>query len=251
MLHEKEPLRVRENRCAAGVMEPLAAAAFLAGLLGGVHCAGMCGGIVGSLSVAARGPVVARQLAFNSGRIASYATAGAAVGMLGGLGQLAGPVLLAQTAMYALAHVMMVMLGLYIAGWGRAVLRLERVGVVVWRRVEPIARRLIPIDTTAKAFAAGLAWGWVPCGLVYTMLMLALASGSAAAGAAIMAAFGLGTLPTLLAAGLAAQRLMAIRRAPGLRQTAGGVLILLAIVGLARVPGLQEMARAGWSYCIG
>jgi uncharacterized protein len=232
-------------------MEPLAAAAFIAGLLGGVHCAGMCGGIAGSLAIAARGPTLARQLAFNAGRIGSYAVAGMVVGMLGGLGQLAGPVLFAQTAMFALANVMILMLGLYIAGWGHAVLRLERVGGVVWRRVEPLARRFMPIDTTPKAFGAGLAWGWVPCGLVYTMLMLALASGSAAGGAAIMAAFGLGTLPTLLAAGLAAQRLMAIRRAPGLRQAAGSILIALAIVGLVRVPGLQDAVRAGWSYCIG
>ncbi len=232
-------------------MATLALAAFLAGLLGGVHCAGMCGGIVGSFSIAARGSLFARQFAFNAGRIASYAVAGAAVGVLGGLGQLAGPVLFAQTAMFALANMMMLMLGLYIAGWGRTVVRLERVGSVVWKRVEPIARRFIPIDTTAKSFGAGLAWGWVPCGLVYTMLLLALASGGPVSGAAVMVAFGLGTLPTLLAAGLAAQRLMAIRRTPGLRQAAGSIVIALAIVGLARVPGLQDMARAGWSYCVG
>lgn len=230
-------------------MDPLAAAAFVAGLLGGVHCAGMCGGIVGGLSAAARGPAVARQLAFNAGRIGSYAIAGAVAGALGGLGQLAGPMLFAQAAMFAGANILMLMLGLYVGGWGRGVTRLERAGSVVWRRVEPIARRCHPIDSTAKSLAAGLAWGWVPCGLVYTMLAMALASASPWHGAAVMTAFGLGTLPNLLAAGFAAQRVLALRRLPWVRRGAGAALILLAIVGLARMPGLTDALVAGWTYC--
>jgi uncharacterized protein len=232
-------------------MEALAAAAFAAGLLGGVHCAGMCGGIVGGLSAAARGPTLARHLAFNGGRIASYAAAGAAAGALGGLGQLAGPVLFAQAAMFAAANVLMLMLGLYVGGWGRGVARLERAGGVVWRRVEPYARRCFPIDSNAKALAAGMAWGWVPCGLVYTMLALALASASPWGGAAVMAAFGLGTLPNLLAAGFAAQRVLAVRRLPWVRRGAGAALVLLALVGFARLPGLAEALRAGWTFCTG
>jgi len=231
-------------------MAPLVAAAFAAGLLGGVHCAGMCGGIVGSLSMAARGPALARQLAFNGGRIASYALAGAAVGALGDLGRYAAPALTVQTALFALANAVMILLGLYIAGWGSAVLRLERAGAVAWRRIEPHARRFLPMDTTPRAWAAGLAWGWVPCGLVYTMLVMALASGDAARGAAVMAAFGLGTLPTLLVAGLAAQRLLAFRRIPWVRKAAGSVVICLALLGLARVPGLADAVSAGWHACI-
>jgi hypothetical protein len=232
-------------------MQSLAAAAFVAGLLGGVHCAGMCGGIAGSLASASRGPVPARQLAFNAGRIASYAMAGAAAGAFGSLGPMLGPVLFAQAAMFALANLLMLMLGLYVAGWGRGVLRLERAGAVVWRRIEPLARRCFPIDSLPKALAAGLAWGWVPCGLVYTMLVLSLASASAWGGAAVMVAFGLGTLPTLLAAGFATQRVLAVRRLPWVRQGAGAALVVLAIVGLARLPGISSALRAGWSYCVG
>jgi sulfite exporter TauE/SafE len=232
-------------------MQALAAAAFAAGLLGGVHCAGMCGGIVGSLSMAARGSTVARQLAFNAGRISSYAGAGALVGALGDLGRYAGPALVVQATMFALANVLMILLGLYIAGWGSAVLRLERAGAFAWKRIQPVARRLMPIDSTPRAFAAGLAWGWVPCGLVYTMLVMALASGGALEGAAIMAAFGLGTLPTLLAAGMAAQRIMAVRRMPWVRKAAGLIVIVLALWGLVRVPGLPEAVQAGWHACIG
>jgi hypothetical protein len=231
-------------------MEPLAAAAFAAGLLGGVHCAGMCGGIVGGLSAAARGPALARHAAFNTGRIASYGAAGAAAGALGGLGQLAGPVAFAQAAMFALANLLMLMLGLYVGGWGRGVMRLERAGGVVWRRIEPHARRCFPIDSNAKALGAGLAWGWVPCGLVYTMLALALASASPWSGAGVMIAFGLGTLPNLMAAGLAAQRVLAVRRSKWVRRGAGAALVALAVIGLARLPGLTDALRAGWAYCI-
>jgi len=79
--------------------------------------------------------------------------------------------------------------------------------------------------------------------------VLALASGGAAQGATVMAAFGLGTLPTLLAAGIAAQRLNAIRRTAWIRRTAGTVIVVLGIVGLARVPHLREAVLAGWA-CI-
>ncbi len=208
-------------------------------------------GIVGGLASAARGPAVARQLGFNAGRIASYAIAGAAAGALGSLGSRAGPLVEVQVALFVLANVLLLMLGLYVGGWGRGVLALERAGAVVWRQVEPFARRTLPIDSTAKSVAAGLAWGWVPCGLVYTMLALALASASAGGGALVMIAFELGTLPTLLAAGMAAQRVLAIRRVPWVRHAAGIAMVALAVVGLARVPGLSEALAAGWRLCAG
>ena len=230
-------------------MEGLAAAAFAAGLLGGVHCAGMCGGIAASLSVAARGAPFARQLAFNAGRIGSYAVAGGAVGGLSQLAQVGGTALAVQTALFALANVLMLLLGLYVAGWGRAIARLESAGGMLWRRIEPLRRRFFPIDTHARAFGAGAVWGWVPCGLVYSMLALALASGSAGGGAMVMAAFGIGTLPNLLAAGLSAERLMRLRRKPWVRQLAGVAIAAFAVIGLARTPGLHEALARGWA-CI-
>jgi sulfite exporter TauE/SafE len=228
-------------------MPGLVAAAFAAGLLGGVHCAGMCGGIAASLSFGARGSPIARQSAFNAGRIGSYAVAGA---IAGGAGHLATGALGAQTMLFVLANALMVLLGLYIVGAGRVVLRLESAGRLIWRRVEPVARRLFPVDTTLKALGAGSLWGWVPCGLVYSMLTLALASGDAIAGATVMAAFGLGTLPTLLAAGLAAQKVAAYRRSPWLRYPAGALIIAMGVVGMARVPGLHDAVLAGL-HCLG
>ena len=222
-------------------------AAFAAGLLGGVHCAGMCGGIAASLSASSRGPALSRQLGFNAGRIASYAVAGAAAGGMGGLAQAAGPIASVQLGLFVAANALMILLGLYVAGWGHAVLRIERAGQVVWRRVEPLARGIFPIDSAAKSIGAGLLWGWVPCGLVYSMLVLALASGGAWQGASVMAAFGLGTLPTLLAAGFAARKLDLLRRAPWIRQAAGGAIVAMGVVGFVRAPHLREAILAGWA----
>ena len=230
-------------------MDPLAAAAFAAGMLGGVHCAGMCGGIVGTLALQSKGGLLGRQLAFNAGRIAAYALAGAAAGLAAGAAQLGGPILDARLALFALANVLMILLGCYVAGWGRAVLLLERAGARLWRHVAPAARRFLPIDSTPRALVAGFLWGWVPCGLVYSMLVLALASGSAARGAGVMLAFGIGTLPTLLFAGVALQRVLAIRRLAWVRRGAGALIAALGAIGLARLPVLHEMLAAAWT-CI-
>lgn len=227
-------------------MSALAAAALVAGLLGGVHCIGMCGGIAGALSAAARGPALRRQAAFNVGRIASYAAAGALAGGLGSLVQTLGPVNAAQTGLFIVANIFMVLLGLYVAGWGRSLLRLESAGGALWRHVEPLRRHFLPIDSDVRALGAGAVWGWIPCGLVYSMLALALASGSALAGAGVLAAFGLGTLPAMVGAGVAAQRLFEVRRNPWVRRGAGMAIIALAVVGFMRVPMLQELAQAGW-----
>lgn len=230
-------------------MSSFAAAAFAAGILGGVHCAGMCGGIAASLSAASRGPVLARQVAFNGGRIASYAAAGIAAGALGNLATVMGPLFAVQTALFVLANVLMILLGLYVAGWGGGVVRLEAVGGVLWRRIEPLRRHFFPIDSTAKAVGAGAVWGWVPCGLVYGMLALAMASGNALSGGLVLLAFGLGTLPSMMAAGLAAQRVLAWRRHVGVRRAAGVILIGMALFGLSRTPGLTQLVKAGWA-CI-
>jgi sulfite exporter TauE/SafE len=227
-------------------MPPLAAAAFAAGLLGGVHCVGMCGGIVGTLALEARGPALARQAAYNAGRIGAYSAAGAVAGLAGSLAYAGGAWLAAQSAMFLVANAVMILLGLYVAGFGRAILRLESAGRPLWRRIQPLARRMLPIDSTARALGAGIAWGWIPCGLVYSMLVLAAASGGPGEGALVMLAFGLGTAPNLLAAGLAAQRLTALRRAPWVRRTAGVAIAALGVLGIARLPGLAEALAAGW-----
>ena len=231
-------------------MEALAGAAFAAGLLGGVHCVGMCGGIVGALSAGSQGPAWRRLAAFNAGRIASYSVAGAAAGALGAVAAAAGPALMLQTAIFVAAQAMVILIGCYVAGWSTAMVRFERAGGALWRRIEPLRKRFFPIDTDARALGAGAVWGWIPCGLVYGMLPLAAVSGSPVAGAGVLVAFGLGTLPGLVLAGAAARSLASVRRRPWVRRLAGMAIVAVGIAGLARIPGAAELLAAGWN-CLG
>jgi hypothetical protein len=238
------------------------ASAFLVGLLGGVHCVAMCGGVVGALNlhrpqagavhlgsggaaVIAAATQVPIHVAYSTGRIASYAVAGALAGGIGGTAALLDAVLPAQAALAVVANGLVILLGLYLAGFGRGIARLERLGTALWRGVSPIARRWLPIDTLPKALGAGAVWGWLPCGMVYSSLALALVSGSAARGAVVMLAFGLGTLPSLLAAGLALGSLRSALHRPGARLAAGLAVVALGVLGAARTPGLVEHIRSG------
>lgn len=219
------------------------AAAFLVGLLGGVHCVGMCGGIVAALTFGL--PVAAgggRQplghlpylLAYNGGRVLSYTLAGALVGGIGSLATRLAAVQQLQLALQLLAAAFLVALGLYIAGWWRGLVVLERAGGrLIWQRLQPLGQRLLPVRSPAAALAVGLVWGWLPCGLVYSVLIWAVAAGSAAQGALLMLGFGLGTLPTLLAMGAFASVLTGLLRRPAVRRLAGAVVIAVGLLQAA------------------
>jgi len=239
----------------------LAASAFLVGLLGGLHCAAMCGGIVAALNLPSRrvaasgsgaGPVaadVAGQLplhiAYSTGRIASYTAAGAIAGGVGGMATLAEAVMPVQIALALVANALVVLLGVYLAGAGSSLARLERIGSALWRYVAPMGRRFLPADTPVRAVGAGAVWGWLPCGLVYSALALALASGDAPRGAMVMLAFGLGTAPNLILAGLALDRFRGLLARPGVRRAAGIAVAALGVWGALRTPGLVERVREG------
>ena len=212
-------------------------AALLAGLLGGVHCVGMCGGIVAAFSFHADGsaPPFRLHLAYNLGRVFSYALFGALAGTLGASLKLAD-FLPVQTLLYILAQGVMILLGLYLAGWSKWVLVFERAGGVLWKRIKPLFQKLLPVKSMPQAVLAGMAWGWLPCGLVYSILVSALAAGSAASGAALMLAFGLGTLPNLLGMGLFARQIQPfmqqlwVRRGAGLTVAGFGAWGLLMLI---------------------
>lgn len=208
-------------------MEVSYLAAFLVGLLGGVHCVGMCGGIVGALAlglpqeVRASARMLPYLLTYNLARIASYTLAGA---LLGGAGYLAAHwsgLRHAQLGLQVLAALFMIALGLYLAGWWLGLARLERTGSQLWRHVEPLGRRFLPVRTPGQAFLLGLLWGWLPCGLVYSVLVWSISRGDAFEGGLLMLSFGLGTLPTLLLMGVAATRLSAFVRHVWVRRVAG------------------------------
>jgi hypothetical protein len=237
----------------------------------------MCGGIVAALALRLTPPVpsagtgvavgsspprmsLRRQLAYSLGRVVSYSCAGALAGGLGGLGLLYGGLLPVRVLLLVVANALVILLGLSLAGLGSAVHVLERAGTVVWRALTRLGARLAPASTNARAVAVGLAWGWIPCGLVYGVLATALVSGSALRGAAVMAAFGLGTLPNLLAAGFAAGSLQRFVRAPRTRLVTGLAVVLVGLIGLARIPGLGDHLKHGlhgvrvpspWSLVLG
>lgn len=218
-------------------------AAFVIGLLGGVHCAGMCGGIAAALSlgtVRPPGPLSGRApwailLAYNLGRISSYALAGAAAGTAGWFATRMTDVHQGQLVLQAVAGVFMVALGLYLAGWWQGLAGVERAGGVVWRRLEPLGRRIMPVRGPRQALALGLVWGWLPCGLVYSVLIWSISSGGPVRGAALMAAFGLGTLPNLLLMGVMAAKLGAVLRRRSVRVAAGVLVAGFGVLMLTQV----------------
>lgn len=207
--------------------------ALVAGLLGGGHCIGMCSGIVSALSFALppsqRHPlrITALMLSYNLGRITSYMLAGA---LVGGLGQLlTWRTGFLSTLLGWLAVIMLLLMACYIGQWWMGLTRVEALGKHLWRRLEPLSRRLMPVTHPGQALLIGLIWGWLPCGLVYSMLLLALSSGSSTEGALLMLAFGLGTLPTLLVTGSLARQLTGLLRHPLWRQAAALSLVAFAL----------------------
>lgn len=226
---------------------------FVVGLLGSVHCAGMCGGIVGALSFAPRrpgagatvialhpvaaAPAAVNVAAYNLGRIASYMTAGAlAGGIAEGAGALSSLPLL-QAGAYWLANLMLAAMGLYLMGAWSGIAHVERAGQWLWRRVQPALKRVGPPDTPGRMAAAGALWGWLPCAMVYSVLVTAMLSGSAVSGALTMLAFGLGTLPMMLALGLLGARLRGWLRLPAVRIACGAVVLGFGVLGLLRAAG--------------
>ncbi|MEW6292279.1 MAG: sulfite exporter TauE/SafE family protein [Pseudomonadota bacterium] len=206
-------------------------ALFIVGLLGGGHCAGMCGGIVGALSLQTQqgGTAVLVHLAYNLGRIGSYVIAGLLAGLLG---QAAGNLLALQNVLYLCASLMLIAMGLYLLGFTQFLSPLERGGQALWQRIQPLTKRFLPVRGIAQALPLGLLWGWLPCGLVYSALTTSLASGSAGQGALLMLAFGLGTLPNLLLAGLLLARFRRFAQARAVRVVSGLLVLGYGIIGV-------------------
>ena len=212
---------------------PIVSAALVTGLLGSAHCLGMCGGISGLFAVNASITSIKQQLpraiTYNAGRIATYAILGIVVAMLGkgavgSIPDLAAPVRLAS-------GLLIILVGLQVAfGW-RLLSFVENVGARLWRRVAPAAKGLVPVENLLQALGLGLIWGLLPCGLVYSVLLLAATTTEPSSGALVMIAFGLGTMPAMVATGISASKLAQFmsRR----RMGAGLLIILMGIATIA------------------
>ncbi len=212
--------------------------AFAIGFLGSLHCVGMCGGISGALAtalkpVSQRSPMadmirrLAYQFMYSSGRIFSYTVAGGIAGFLGQ--QISSGMPHGVSYLRTFAGIMLIFLGLYVSGWWMVLARLERVGTLLWKRVSPLTRHLMPVDRYSKALALGALWGWLPCGLVYSALAWSIGSGSAVDGALLMVYFGIGTLPAMIGVGLFANILSDIARSKAMRSLAGLSLMLYGV----------------------
>lgn len=218
-------------------LAPLLVSALILGLLGGGHCLGMCGGLMGALTLAIPKEQRSRRfrllLAYNLGRILSYATAGLLIGLAGwAVANSPGAMI-----MRVIAALLLIAMGLYLAGWWSGLTRIESLGRGLWRYIQPVASRLLPVSSLPRALLLGALWGWLPCGLVYSTLLWSASQGNAIDSALLMLAFGLGTWPVLLATGLAAERTTAILRKRGVRM-AGGVLVIL--FGFWTLPGPHQ-----------
>ena len=202
-------------------------AALLTGLLGGVHCLAMCGGIATGLAGAGP-PRLTHALALNGGRVLGYVVAGAIVGTFGGG-------LLALARVDGLATALRVALGamlLLVAArllWPRRLAWLSRAGGRLWTAMAPLRTRLVPASGPLRPWLLGLFWGWLPCGLSTTMLAVAWLEADALHSSLVMLAFGLGTTATMVPVTWAGAR------AHGALATRAGRLAAASFIALAGV----------------
>lgn len=224
-------------------------AAWLTGVLGGVHCAAMCGGIATGFSAIAPRGGWWQALQPNLGRVLGYTLAGAIVGGLGhGLLDLARVQWLAN-ALRAAVGLVLVVAALRLLGFGRQLGFRATPGAGLWQRLRPLQRRLLPADSAGKRIALGMLWGWMPCGLSTTVLAAAWLQADVGNGALTMAAFGLGTLPMMLPLTWSGARLGQRLQRGGWRAVAGLLvlaagLLTLAAPWLMQVPALHGTLAA-------
>lgn len=253
--------------------------ALTTGFLGSIHCLGMCGGVSATIALGATAPqprgleratvaiipfVAVRRapsvlsapqtnvLAFNAGRIVSYMIAGAMAGSIGGVisqGWVLSETMSARTGLFLFANLMIVATGLYLMGLPQLLAPLERAGGLIWRHVSPQIKKLLPMYTVPRAALFGMLWGWIPCGMVYAMLLSAMSAGSSAAGMLTMLAFGIGTLPAMIAVGLAAGSIGQWTRDSRVRMLAGAVIVAMGLFGFARADGLKQLQSFG-AFCV-
>lgn len=210
-------------------------AAFMAGIAGSAHCVLMCGGLAGALGMRSRtiaagcGNAWRDASLYHVGRLGGYATAGALFALFGATLQSALNLPMLATAARLAAALLMILAAVRILSGLNALAWIERLGARFWRLVQPLVRRAATRRAPGRSLLIGLLWGWLPCGLVYSVLLLAALSGSTARGAGIMLAFGLGTLPAMLTSSALAAGLRAWTRRQGARQLSGALLLVFGL----------------------
>lgn len=221
--------------------------AFLMGIFSSLHCIGMCGSIIGSLTFSLspeirqdRKRLLPFILSYNAGRITSYAIAGAIFGLVEFLVTLPLGEAHGHRLLQVISALIMTGAGLYIGGWFPHFAYIEKLGVHFWRKIEPFGRKLIPVKNCKNAYLFGMVWGWLPCGLVYAALALTISSGSIIQSSLTMMAFGLGTLPAVMGVGIMISVLTQLASNKHFKEIIGLIMILLAL--FSAFPSLNPMA---------
>lgn len=232
--------------------------AWLVGALGGVHCFAMCGGLLGAIGVRDAAStqtlepvrvIAARQAAYHAGRIVTYTLLGTLFGAAGAAALGVVEVAPVQRAVYVAANVLLLMLGASIMIQARGVPLLQRAGGGAFAPLLRIAAPALRRDDARGRVAMGLVWGLMPCALIYSVLPLALFAGGAWQGGAVMLAFGLGTLPNLLATGVVLGRARRFLSGSTVRAVAAVLMIVFGLFGIARVLFVPEALAQG-AFCL-
>ena len=220
--------------------------AWLVGLLGGVHCLSMCGGFIAAMSVrdarsesgtAALLParvIVRRELGYHAGRLGAYVLLGAAFGAAGAVALRTADLMSIQRALYVVANLFLLLLGTSLVTRSVGVQAMQRVGARAFGAAVPLLQPILRRPGTMGRVSLGIVWGFVPCALVYGALPLALFSGGGWQGAAVMLAFGVGTLPNLLATKLLIARATPLFARAQWRVAAAVLIVAFAVVGIYR-----------------
>ncbi|MFI3186452.1 MAG: sulfite exporter TauE/SafE family protein [Methylococcaceae bacterium] len=221
--------------------------AFTMGLFSSMHCIGMCGSIIGTLTLSLnpdirnnKSRLIPFVFNYNFGRITSYTLAGALAGVIEVLITLPIGEITGHRLLQLLSAVVMTGSGLYIAGWFPRFAYIEKIGVRFWKTIEPWGRKLIPVKNRTQAYLFGMVWGWLPCGLVYSALALAATTGNISQSALTMLFFGLGTLPAVMGVGIMTSLLTKLSRMQRFKQAIGLFMIALAL--LAALPWINPLA---------
>ncbi|MFK8068941.1 MAG: sulfite exporter TauE/SafE family protein [Gammaproteobacteria bacterium] len=210
---------------------------FTLGLFSSFHCIGMCGGVISALTFGLDQKIRDNKVslavylfAYNFGRLLSYAIAGLITGYIGAT--LVGIIGIdaAHNVTKFFSAIMIILIGLYIAGCFPQLSKLESLGAKLWKKIQPLGQRFIPVKSPLHAICFGMIWGWLPCGLVYTALLLAALSGDVINASLGMLTFGLGTLPAVIGAGIISDKLSNTLRKPKVRKLFGLMMIVLAVL---------------------
>ena len=235
--------------------------AWLVGALGGVHCVAMCGGFAAALAArdhkirAASAPllpagaIMRQQLGYHAGRLATYMLLGTVFGAAGAAALDAAVLLPVQRTIYVLANIFLLLLGVSLATRTVGIPWLQRAGASAFGKTLPLLRPFLKRPGPAGRMTLGLSGGLMPCALVYSVLPLALFAGGPWQGAAVMLAFGLGTLPNLVAMGWLFGRAKRLFQRTMLRRVAAALLVTFALVGIYRALYLPGVLAQG-PFCL-